>query len=188
MKTVFGKTVLTTGDVARACHVAPRTVSKWFDSGKLAGYRIPGGGDRRILAEDLLSFMQDHNIPIEGLSNGQPHVVIVTARIDELPTESDLLDIRPAGSAYQAGAACREVRPQAVVVDVRMGIEQAIALAGDLQADPPLADCLRLAAVPAALQSCRQRLTEGGFQETVSVPIEAEELVALLDRSLAVKS
>ncbi|NLE61752.1 MAG: helix-turn-helix domain-containing protein, partial [Planctomycetes bacterium] len=25
------KDVLTTGDVARICNVAPRTVSKWFD-------------------------------------------------------------------------------------------------------------------------------------------------------------
>jgi hypothetical protein len=37
-----GKNVLTTGDVAKICNVAPRTVSKWFDSGQLKGYRIPG--------------------------------------------------------------------------------------------------------------------------------------------------
>ena len=27
------KTVLTTGEVAKICSVAPRTVSKWFDAG-----------------------------------------------------------------------------------------------------------------------------------------------------------
>ena len=36
------KEVLTTGEVAKICNVAPRTVSKWFDSGSLKGYRIPG--------------------------------------------------------------------------------------------------------------------------------------------------
>ena len=35
------KDVLTTGEVAKICNVAPRTVSKWFDSGALHGYRIP---------------------------------------------------------------------------------------------------------------------------------------------------
>ena len=34
--------VFTTGQVAKICKVAPRTVSKWFDSGRLRGYRIPG--------------------------------------------------------------------------------------------------------------------------------------------------
>jgi hypothetical protein len=43
------KDVLTTGEVAKICSVAPRTVSKWFDSGALTGYRIPAartGGSR----------------------------------------------------------------------------------------------------------------------------------------------
>ena len=45
------KEVLTTGEVAKICNVAPRTVSKWFDSGQLQGYRIPGSKDRRICDE-----------------------------------------------------------------------------------------------------------------------------------------
>ena len=41
------KKVFTTGQVAKICKVAPRTVSKWFDTGRLRGYRIPGSQDRR---------------------------------------------------------------------------------------------------------------------------------------------
>ena len=47
------KKVFTTGQVAKICKVAPRTVSKWFDSGRLRGYRIPGSQDRRIPREHL---------------------------------------------------------------------------------------------------------------------------------------
>ena len=36
------KTIYTTGQVAKMCQVAPRTVSKWFDSGRLKGFRIAG--------------------------------------------------------------------------------------------------------------------------------------------------
>ena len=61
------KDIYTTGQVAQICKVAPRTVTKWFDSGQLKGYRIPGGRDRRIPAAELLKFMKAHNIPVECL-------------------------------------------------------------------------------------------------------------------------
>ena len=51
------KDVLTTGQVAEICSVAPRTVTKWFDSGQLKGYRIPGSRDRRIPTSELIRFM-----------------------------------------------------------------------------------------------------------------------------------
>jgi len=59
-----GNNVLTTGDVANICNVAPRTVSQWFDKGLLAGYRIPGSRDRRIPIAELARFMTAHRIPI----------------------------------------------------------------------------------------------------------------------------
>ena len=54
------KKVFTTGQVAKICKVAPRTVSKWFDSGRLRGYRIPGSQDRRIPREHLGRGEHDH--------------------------------------------------------------------------------------------------------------------------------
>lgn len=61
------KKVYTTGQVAKVCKVAPRTVSKWFDSGKLKGYRIPGSQDRRIPAANLLAFLQQHGMPTDAM-------------------------------------------------------------------------------------------------------------------------
>jgi len=54
--------VYTTGQVAKICKVAPRTVSKWFDSGRLKGYRIPGSQDRRIPREYLIVFLKEHGM------------------------------------------------------------------------------------------------------------------------------
>ena len=56
--------VYTTGHVSAFCKVAPRTVSKWFDSGRLVGYRIPGSNDRRIPRENLIRFLRDHSMPM----------------------------------------------------------------------------------------------------------------------------
>lgn len=49
--------VLTTGDVARICQVAPRTASKWIDSGDLEGYRLPGSKDRRTTRAQFVRFL-----------------------------------------------------------------------------------------------------------------------------------
>lgn len=69
--------VFTTGDVSRICHVAPRTVSKWFDSGKLRGYRIPGSQDRRIPREQLIQFMRDNRIPLGPINDPVACVLLV---------------------------------------------------------------------------------------------------------------
>lgn len=56
--------ILTIGQVAKYCKVAPRTASKWFDNGRLKGYRIPGSQDRRVPVENLIKFCKQHGIPI----------------------------------------------------------------------------------------------------------------------------
>ena len=62
--------VFTTGQVAKICQVAPRTVSKWFDSGRLRGYRIPGSQDRRIPRKELIRFLKENQMPIPTLLEG----------------------------------------------------------------------------------------------------------------------
>jgi len=61
------KAVFTTGEAAAICHVTARTVAKWFDSGMLKGYRIPGSQERRIPREQLVRFLRDNGVPLEGL-------------------------------------------------------------------------------------------------------------------------
>jgi excisionase family DNA binding protein len=63
------KQVFTTSEVARICKVAPRTVGKWFDSGRLRGYRIPGTQDRRIPRDHLIQFLKEHGMPLGELED-----------------------------------------------------------------------------------------------------------------------
>ena len=71
------KKVFTTGQVAKICKVAPRTVSKWFDSGRLKGYRIPGSQDRRIPREQLIRFLKEHGMPLGELEEEEWHKVLI---------------------------------------------------------------------------------------------------------------
>lgn len=63
--------VFTTGEVAKICKVAPRVIAKWFDSGRLKGYRIPGSQDRRIPREYLIKFLNEHGMPTDDVP-GEP--------------------------------------------------------------------------------------------------------------------
>lgn len=119
-----GKDVLTTGDVAKICHVAPRTVSKWFDNGQLKGYRIPGSKDRRIPMNELLRFMKAHNMPTSGVSVGKIRVLIVDSDEDAagvlaetLRTRSDY-DVQTVRSNFETGLIAQKFAPHVLLVNL----------------------------------------------------------------------
>jgi excisionase family DNA binding protein len=62
-----GRKIFTTVQAAKICKVAPVTIGKWFDSGRLRGYRIPGSQDRRIPREHLITFLKEHGMPLGDL-------------------------------------------------------------------------------------------------------------------------
>ena len=88
------KDVLTTGEVAKICNVAPRTVSKWFDTGVLKGYRIPGSKDRRIPVSQLIRFMKEHGIPFDGASKTMDVGAVVAAAILGYLSWDELREVR----------------------------------------------------------------------------------------------
>lgn len=113
--------VLTTGQVAKICKVAPRTVSKWFDSGKLKGYRLPGSRDRRIPRENLLRFMKENGIPLDVLLDGG--VMLLELDGDWATRLQSALERRGFGvsvahDAFEAGELAERHRPTLVVMNV----------------------------------------------------------------------
>ncbi|MCC6662031.1 MAG: response regulator [Phycisphaerales bacterium] len=136
------KDVLTTGEVAKICNVAPRTVSKWFDSGALKGYRIPGSKDRRIPMGELVKFMRVHGMPMEAVSSGRTRVLVVddeaevTSILLKVLTEQTNYEVRGSGTAFAAGMECERFKPHVVLLDLHLGEGSA----GDARA---LADSIR---------------------------------------------
>lgn len=61
--------VFSLSQVAALCGVEHRTVSKWYDSGRLRGYRLPGSQDRRVPREHLIRFMRENGISDEVLTS-----------------------------------------------------------------------------------------------------------------------
>jgi excisionase family DNA binding protein len=138
------KDVLTTGEVAKICNVASRTVSKWFDSGQLKGYRIPGSKDRRIPVSTLLAFMRKHNIPMDGLMSGAPRVLVVDTDKDVGETlrrvlaEQTSYDVRTAATAFAAGVECERFRPHVMLIDVHLAEGEGASLCAMIRASDDL--------------------------------------------------
>jgi excisionase family DNA binding protein len=114
----------TTGQIARLCQVTKRTVITWIDSGKLNGYRMPGGRHRRVATADLLAFMKGHGIP--DLERHLPRRRVLV--VDDDPDFAGLLeealrdryDVETAGTALDAATRAAEFRPDVVLLDVRL--------------------------------------------------------------------
>ena len=122
--------VFTTGQVAKICKVAPRTVSKWFDSGRLKGYRIPGSQDRRIPREYLIKFLKEHGMPLGDLEDeamakvllvGQDQLLIENLK-RHLPVEKSF-KIEVAASGFEAGIQAESFHPDCIVVDWKKGLD-----------------------------------------------------------------
>jgi excisionase family DNA binding protein len=183
------KTVLTTGEVAKICKVAPRTVSKWFDSGQLRGYRIPGSKDRRIPLEQLVRFMRAHGIPLDGLDTGQKRLLILDADRDWREAMCSALnsdggfEVATADSAFEAGVIARHFRPHVLLVDVTMPDVTPKVMGHVVRSVAELQE-VRLIGTSRGLSDAQgQSLLQNGFDAFLSKPFDVRSLITLLDGS-----
>ena len=187
-----GKNVLTTGDVAKICNVAPRTVSKWFDSGQLKGYRIPGSKDRRIPISELFRFMKTHNIPTTGLKTGKIRVVIASSNENEatllaegLHSKADY-DVEIAESVFEAGLLAQKFSPHVMLVNLMdknidsAEICQNIRLTEELQTIKLVAITNRLS------ESEASALLKKGFDGYISDASDIAEVIRKIEQSIAI--
>lgn len=145
------RTIFTTGQVAKICKVAPRTVSKWFDSGRLRGYRIPGSQDRRIPREHLIRFLKEHGMPLGELEDeamGKILLVGIDAQVrhsltDLMPVED--FKIEAAQSGFEAGIQAESLHPDCIVIDFGMGRSEAMLIAQNLRKNTEYADAVLVA-------------------------------------------
>jgi excisionase family DNA binding protein len=182
------RNVLTTGEVARICHVAPRTVSKWFDSGQLRGYRIPGSKDRRIPLDQLVRFMRAHNMPFNGLDVGQRRVLVVDPDIalgDALLkalTAAGEYEVRAAQNSLEAGAAAQELKPDVAVIDASFADTQPRAIARFFRSSSEFSHVLLIATGKGLTAAAGHALLQEGFDAYLAKPFETRALIELIEK------
>ena len=186
------KDVLTTGEVAKICNVAPRTVSKWFDSGQLRGYRIPGSKDRRIPLNQLVRFMQAHNMPLNGLDGATTRVLLADANIETSKTiaetlnQDDRFDVRTAECGFDAGILAEQFRPHIVLIDVMLEDVNLKKICSIIHENPELQGT-RIVAISTELTEGEQNaLLRQGFEAILTRPFDIAKVVRCIDEAMSI--
>jgi excisionase family DNA binding protein len=185
------KKVFTTGQVAKICQVAPRTVSKWFDSGRLRGYRIPGSQDRRIPREALIRFLKENGMPMGNLEEESWHKILIIGadklfidRVKEMLPEDDDFKYEVANSGFEAGSAAQSFHPDTIVIDLSMGRSEAIQIAQNMRRSPLFEQTL-IVALASEDEANPEGLNAFGFNDAFKKPFDiallAERIQTLVD-------
>jgi len=169
--------------------VAPRTVSKWFDTGKLQGYRIPGSRDRRIPLHELIQFMRQHGMPLRELEGNTIRILIVdgdrpsSEQVADDLARTDRYEIRTAANGFEAGMVAGSFRPHVILVDVLDEAVDAGEMLHNVRDNPDLA-ATRIIAVTGSLTSGQSdALLRDGFDQVLRRPFNLNELVAAVEEA-----
>lgn len=187
--------VLTTGDVAKLCHVTIRTVIKWFEKGHLKGYKIPGSRDRRFARSDVLQFMRDHGIPLtdrDAEPAARKRILVVDdeeailAVIEEYLRQIGMFEWQTAKNGYQAGLKTQSFRPHLLLTDYNLGDITGVQVAESVRATPELAET-RIVVVSGFLtEADAPGLRAKGIDAFLRKPFTFEQLRDTLFRLLKV--
>jgi excisionase family DNA binding protein len=187
-----GKNVLTTGDVAKICNVAPRTVSKWFDNGQLKGYRIPGSKDRRIPVSELIRFMKMHNMPTAALPVGKIRVLIVDSNNKTSSTLADVLqnkadyEVQTVQSNFTTGAVVQKFTPHVLLVSLLAEDIDAMGICKYIRTNEDLRTIKIIAIANQLSDSESAALLQKGFDGYVPYSADAVEVIRKIEESIAI--
>jgi excisionase family DNA binding protein len=188
----FGKDALTTGEVAQVCNVAARTVSKWIDSGRLQGYRIPGSRDRRVHVTALRAFVEAHGIPVAAPAARAGAVPGAASRTRVLVVDADrsatqvlrgvledlgTFEVAVAGDILGAAFAAGLSAPDVVLFDRSAG--DAAAFAAFARRTPALSSA-RLV-LSGAADSARPAPARDGWHARLAKPYAVRTLVEAIE-------
>ncbi len=175
------KKVFTTGQAAKICKVAPRMVAKWFDSGRLRGYRIPGSQDRRIPREHLRKFMKEHGLSTAELDAEEMVKILVittdTALVaqfkERLPETEFKFEI--ADQILEIGFQLTSFCPEIIVIDLAIGRADALGTVAKVRGLSDFGQTPIFGLVPED-EAEPEALTDAGFTELWRRPIEVPAL------------
>jgi excisionase family DNA binding protein len=187
-----GKNVLTTGDVAKICNVAPRTVSKWFDSGQLKGYRIPGSKDRRIPLNELIRFMKMHNMPTTAISAGKTRVLIVDSDRNSASSLAETLrtkggyEVQTVDSNFETGVVAHKFAPHVLLINLLAEGINATEICKNVRQNEDLQTIKVVAMANQLSESESAALLQKGFDDYISDPSNSAEVINRIEETTAI--
>jgi excisionase family DNA binding protein len=180
--------VYRTGKIARLCGVAPRTVSKWIDSGRLKGYRVPGSKDRRVTHDELMRFAaaSGMNHVLRDMQEPDRDSLLIVGVNDSLATElgAKLTDYRVvrAANTFAAGSVIGDVRPCCVIVDGSIGSNEVWQVVMAIRNDPKMPHTVTVAVLgpDQGLADLIREWSDGVFVKPLQIDLFIETVKRLI--------
>jgi len=179
---------LTTGDVARYCHVSQFTVSKWIRQGKLSAYVTPGG-HYRITLDKFRAFLNRYGMPIDDafFTNGgtnRKRVLVVDGKVEALQSmirgsyaDSLAIQVASASDEYEAGCQVTSFRPDLIILDFTTPDINGHEVCERIKSDPTSRHIKVLAIVDRAAPDYVRRVRETGADDVALKPIDIQTLL-----------
>lgn len=173
------KPVLTTHEVAKFLNVYTNTVIHWMNTGKLNGYRTPGG-HRRILREELLNFIKNNHLEESMKLNARKKILIVEDDPDAMDLylsilEKENYEIKKSYTGYSSGVAI-DFKPDLIILDIMLPDFDGYKICDFLRKCPETADTKIL--VISAISELRKikKMYDLGANEYLVKPFSIAEL------------
>ncbi len=184
------KSVFTTFESAKLCHVSPLSIINWVNAGRLPAFRTPGG-HRRIRREDLIRFMRDNGIPLPDelrTGSGKSKVLVVDDEVsirdvlsEHLGTRENGYEVMTAADGFEAGRLVATFRPDVVLLDLRMPGMDGFQVCRTIKADPDTSSTIVIAMTGYHTPETETKILECGAVRCFAKPVEPSTLAKFID-------
>ncbi len=177
--------------IAEMLHVDPGSVANWIDQGLLKAHRTPGG-HRRVVAENLVEFLREHKMPIPPELSTTPVRILV---VDDEEAVAKLIarairsqypdyEVIEANDGFRAGTTIATVRPDVVILDLRMPGMDGYEVCRMIKAQEATrhAEVIAITAFPSP--ESNGRIKECGARVCLAKPLDLDQLLQEIEKSL----
>jgi len=179
--------VLSTTQAATYCAVDRRTMLRWIEAGLVPSHRT-GGGHRRVLRRDLVSFMRARGIPTPSDLGAAARIAIVD---DEAVVQRAIrrvvlrylprADVRLASDGFAAGVLVAGFRPRVLFLDVVMPGMSGLEVCRQIRADRSLGGTAIVVVSAYLRPELEAELVAAGADRCVKKPFSNADIEQALD-------
>lgn len=177
-------------EVANLCGVVNQTAINWIKGGHLKAFTTPGG-QFRVYAEDLLSFLDEHKMHIpeefdaEVSAEVDASLALIVDDDRDLNTilkrmiERKLPDVRVAQAfdGFEAGRIIAEHRPALVFLDVDLPGLDGRSLCSRIRSDPSIGKPSVIAMTGLDAQDIRDEMLAAGADDFFPKPFDFDVII-----------